>query len=203
MRGLHVLTCLLCAVAAPLVAAEWRIDPARSTAGFTVTNMMVTTVPGTFDKMTGAVHYDPAEPEKASVHVEIDVASVNTGVEKRDNHLRSADFFEVEKYPKMSFTSTRVERAGPGKLRLTGNLSIKYVTKSVTFDVDGPSEPRRTPQGLRANVTATAKISRREFGLLWNHLIEAGGGVVVGDEVTIIMKIEMVEVRPPAPGQGS
>ena len=195
-RSSSLLACVLSVLPAiPASTAEWRIDES-STAGFTVTNMMITTVPGAFERMRGTVSYDPAEPEKASTRVEIDVASVNTGHQKRDDHLRSADFFEVARYPKMTFVSTGVTRAGAGNLKLTGNLTIRDVTRPVTFDVTGPRPLRRTPQGMRISATATTTISRRAFGLLWNRLIEGGGGVVVGDEVTITLKMELAEIRP-------
>ncbi len=152
--------------------------------------MMVSTVRGHFGKMSGTVKYDPEAPEKASVVAEVDVASIDTRNGKRDDHLRSPDFFDAARYPTMKFESTRVEKLGDGSLRLIGNLTIRGVTREVTFDVEGPMPPIKTPRGLRTGASATTKISRKDFGMTWNRAIETGG-VVVGDEVTLTIDIEM------------
>lgn len=191
---------LAVALAMPLTAAEWRIDTNHSAAQFAVKHMMVSTVRGAFEKMTGTVNYDPAAPENASVKVEIDVSTVNTRNAKRDGHLKSPDFFDVAKYPTMTFESTKVQKAGSG-LKLTGNLTLHGVTKEVTFDVDGPAEPVKSRGGLRTGATATAKISRKDFGLTWNRMLEAGG-VTVGDEVDLIIDIEMTQGGAPGGRRG-
>jgi polyisoprenoid-binding protein YceI len=161
---------------------EWQIDPTKSTAGFTVKHMMVNTVRGQFGKLTGTVRYDPKNPLAASVQASVDAATVDTQNAKRDTHLRSADFFDVEKFPTLTFRSTKAEPAGAGKLKLTGDLTMHGVTKTVTFDVEGLNQHKKT---------AKAQISRREFGMLWNKLVETGG-VVVSDEVQIILDVELV-----------
>jgi polyisoprenoid-binding protein YceI len=138
------------------------------------------------------VTYEPGAPEKAQVAVEVDVASVDTRNEKRDAHLRSEDFFFVEKFPTMVFRSKRVERSANGGLRLIGDLTIRGVTKEVTFDVEGLATPIKDARGnLRTGATATAKIHRKDFGLTWNRALEAGGWTV-GDEVTLTVDVELI-----------
>ena len=184
---------LLCA-AAPAAWAElsdWRIDPAHSAAQFSVRHMMVSNVRGHF-KVSGTAKWDPQNPAASSIDAAIDVASLNTREVKRDAHLKSPDFFDAEKFPNMTFKSKKVERAGEGKLKMTGDLTIHGVTKEVVFDVEGPTQELKSPQGTRIGAGATARINRKDFGLAWNRAIE-GGGVVVGDEVQITMDVEMVK----------
>jgi polyisoprenoid-binding protein YceI len=152
--------------------------------------MMVSTVRGHFGKMTGTATYDPANPAAAKVIAEVDVSTIDTRNGKRDDHLRSADFFDVEKYPTMKFESTRIEKTGDG-LKMTGNLTMRGVTKEVVFDVDGPAPPVETARGKRTGASATATISRKDFGMTWNRVIEAGG-VTVGDEVKLTIDIQLV-----------
>ncbi len=192
-QRMHMMTVLGLAVALamPLTAAEWRIDTNHSAAQFSVKHMMVSTVRGAFEKMTGTVDYDPAAPEKASVKVEIDVSTVNTRNAKRDALLKGPDFFNVEEFPTMTFESSKVEKAGSG-MKLTGNLTLHGVTKEVIFDVEGPAPPIKSRGGLRSGATATTKISRKDFGLTWNRMLEAGG-VTVGDEIALIIDIEMTQ----------
>jgi polyisoprenoid-binding protein YceI len=153
--------------------------------------MMVSTVRGHFEKISGTAAYDPAAPDKSSVKVEIETSSINTRNAKRDAHLRSEDFFLSDKFPLMRFESTRVEAVG-GSLRLIGNLTIRDVTKEVTFQLDGLSQPIRDARGnMRTGATATTKISRKDFGLVWNRALEAGG-VTVGDTVDITVDVEMI-----------
>ncbi len=170
--------------------ATWKIDTAHSAAGFGVKHMMVSTVRGTMGKVSGSVVFDSADVSKSSVTAEIDITGINTQNENRDKHLKSADFFDVEKFPKMSFQSARIWKAGSG-LKMAGNLAMHGVTKEVTFDVDGPAAPVAGQGGSkRSGATATAKISRKDFGLTWNRALEAGG-VTVSDEVAITLDIEM------------
>lgn len=123
---------------------------------------------------------------------EVDVTTIDTREPKRDAHLKSADFFDVQKHPVMTFKSTRVEPAGEGKLKLTGDLTIRGVTRQVVFDVEGPTPPIRGPANMeRIGATATARINRKDFGMTWNRLLEAGG-VTVGDEVTITIDAELI-----------
>jgi polyisoprenoid-binding protein YceI len=193
-RALRVLASLLCATAA--YAQDWQIDRAHSAAQFSVRHLMVSTVRGHFGKLTGVVRYDPAKPGEASVEAEVDVSTIDTREAKRDAHLKSPDFFDVEKYPTMTFRSTKLEPAGPGKFKMTGNLTLRGVTRPVVFDLDGVSEPIKDQRGgERMGATATAKINRSDFGMTWNRLLEAGG-VTVGDEVTIVIDAELTR-RPP------
>ena len=183
---------LLCAAAH---AQEWQIDSAHSAAQFSVRHLMVSTVRGHFGKISGTVRYDPANPSAASIQSEVDVSTIDTRVAKRDAHLKSPDFFDVEKYPTMSFTSTKVEPAGSGALKVTGDMTMRGVTKPVVFNVEGLTAPIKDRNGLRMGAAATTKISRQDFGMTWNRAIEAGG-VTVGDEVTITIDVELIQ-RPP------
>jgi polyisoprenoid-binding protein YceI len=197
----HLTTCfaiLACAAASfgPAFAEEWQIDRAHSAAQFSVRHLMVSTVRGHFGKLTGTIRYDPANLSKAVVGAEVDVSTIDTREPKRDAHLKSADFFDVEKFPTMTFKSTKVEPAGQGKVKMTGDLTIRGVTKSVVFDVEGPSPPiKDTRGGVRTGASATTKINRKDFGVSYNRVLEAGG-VVVGDEVTITIDVELIPRTP-------
>jgi polyisoprenoid-binding protein YceI len=177
-----------------LAAAEpatWQIDPNHSAAQFSVRHMMISTVRGQFQKMTGTVQFDPAEPAKSSVDITIDAASVDTRQEMRDKDLKSKNFFDVETYPTLTFKSKRVVASGPGKLKLIGDLTIHGTTKEVTFEVEGPTAPIKDQRGtLHAGASATTTINRKDFGLLYNRALETGG-VMVGDDVNLIIDIEM------------
>jgi len=190
------ITCALLLAAAALAQTQWQIDPAHSAAQFAVSHMMISKVRGQFGKMSGTAVYDAANPSAASVQAEVDVVSIDTREPKRDAHLKSPDFFDVEKFPKMTFKSTKIEPAGAGKLKLTGDLTIHGVTRPVVFTVDGPSAPIKDQRGgQRVGATATATISRKEFGMTWNRVIEAGG-LAVSDDVTITLDIEMATAPP-------
>lgn len=172
---------------------EWQIDPAHSAAHFSVRHLMISNVRGEFSKLSGKVILDSADLTRSSVEISLETASINTREPQRDEHLRSADFFDVANHPVMTFRSRRVEAAGPEHFKLTGDLTIRGVTKEVTFDVEGPTAPQKDPWGnVRAGVTATAKINRKDFGLVYNALIE-GGGVMVGDEVKITIEAELLQ----------
>ncbi|HXX66402.1 MAG TPA: YceI family protein [Polyangiaceae bacterium] len=173
--------------------ATWDIDPVHSAVGFSVRHMMVSTVHGSFGKYTAWVSIDDADIAKSTAHIEIDAASISTGNDKRDDHLRSADFFDVAHFPKIVFDSTRVERRGQASLSLTGNLTIRNVTRPVVLDVSGLTGEVKDPWGgTRRGATATTKISRKDFGLNWNKALDTGG-VVVGDEVTIVLEVELTK----------
>jgi polyisoprenoid-binding protein YceI len=189
-RALFALTFIVCSAVSS--AQEWQIDRAHSAAQFSVRHLMVSTVRGHFGKLTGTVQYNPAKPSAAVVQAEVDVSTIDTREAKRDAHLKSPDFFDVEKYPAMTFRSTKVEPAGPGKLKVTGDFTMRGVTRPVVFEVDGLTEPVKDRAGLRMGAVATAKISRKDFGMTWNRVIEAGG-VSVGDEVTITIDVELVQ----------
>lgn len=172
---------------------EWQIDPAHSAAHFSVRHLMISNVRGEFSKLSGKVILDSADLTRSNVEVSLETASVNTREPQRDEHLRSADFFDVANHPLMTFQSRRIEAEGPENFKLTGDLTIRGITKEVTFDVEGPTPPQKDPWGnVRAGVTATAKINRKDFGLVWNALVE-GGGVLVGDEVKITIEAELLQ----------
>ena len=172
-------------------AVTWRIDPSHSSAQFSVRHMMISTVRGQFGGVKGTVVYDPKNPAASTVEATIDVTTINTGQAKRDSDLKSEDFFDAKRYPEMKFKSKSVEVAGPGKLKVSGDLTINATTRPVVLDVEGPTPPIRDPQGReKVGVNATTKISRKEFGILYNPIME-GGGVTVSDEVSIVLEIEL------------
>ena len=174
-------------------AATYMIEPAHSSAHFKVRHLMIANVRGEFSKISGTVKIDPSNPAATSITAEIPVDSINTREPDRDKHLKSADFFDVEKFPTMSFKSTKVSTTGAGEGTVEGDLTIRDVTKSVVFQVEGPTAPTKDPWGnLRVGVAATTKISRKEFGLTWSAPLEAGG-VMIGDEVTITLEVEFVK----------
>jgi polyisoprenoid-binding protein YceI len=177
---------------------QWQIDPAHSAAHFSVRHLMISNVRGEFTKLTGSAQINPADLAKSTVEVTIEAGSLNTREPQRDEHLRSPDFFDVANYPTLTFRSKRVEPLGAEAFKLTGDLTIRGVTKQVTFDVEGPTPSVKDPWGnTRAGVTASAKINRKDFGLVWNALTEAGG-VVVGDEVKITIDAELIQLAPAA-----
>jgi polyisoprenoid-binding protein YceI len=184
MRKLSV---VLLSVAA--LAADYSIDPAHSSASFGVTHMMVSTVRGQFSKVSGTVRYDPNDLAGSRVEASIDAATIDTQQAKRDAHLRSADFFDTEKYPNITFRSTRWTREN-GKLKIAGDLTIHGITKPVVLDVTGPgAEVKGADGSMLIGATASTTVSRRAFGLTWNKLMETGGAVV-GDEISITLDIE-------------
>jgi polyisoprenoid-binding protein YceI len=181
-----------------LAAASYQIDPAHSLAGFTVRHMMVSNVSGAFSKLSGTVDFDPNHPSQSKVDVTIDAASVDTRSSGRDNDLRSVNFFDVATYPAITFKSTRVDKAGEGKYRVVGDLTMHGVTKEVVLDVDGPTPEVQVQRGFHAGASATTKIDRKDFGITWNRALDSGG-VVVSDEVRINIEVELVrKAQPPA-----
>ncbi len=173
--------------------STWNIDATHSTAEFKIRHLMISNVKGSFPKLSGVLTLDESDVTKSSVEATIDVASIETRDAQRDTHLKSADFFDVEKFPEMKFKSTKVVQKGGGEGTVEGDLTIRDVTKPVVFDVVGPTEQTKDPWGnLRVGVEATTKISRKEFGLTWSAPLEAGG-VMVGDEVTITLEVEFVK----------
>ena len=178
---------------APAANSNWQIDPAHSSAQFSVRHMAISTVRGAFSKVTGSVVLDDKDVSKSTVEVTIDANSVDTRVPDRDNDLRSEKFFDVVHYPSITFKSKRVEQAAPGKLKVTGDLTIRGTTKEVVLDVEGPTAPMKDPWGNTRNAaTATTKINRQDFGVKWNATLD-NGGVVVGDDVSIIIDVELVK----------
>jgi polyisoprenoid-binding protein YceI len=196
VRGNRVLLAALAVVltsavfAAPSGAqtSTWQIDPAHANAQFTVRHLSISNVSGQFNKMSGTVQLDDKDITKSSVNATIDVSSVDTRDNSRDGDLKSDHFFDVAKYPTMTFTSTQIESAGPGKLKMTGNLTLHGVTKVVTFDVDGPSDAITDPwKNQRRGASATTTINRRDFG------ITTYPAAAIGDDVKITLDIEFIK----------
>jgi len=195
-------TALAVVVSLPAAAttSTWQIDPNHSAAQFAVRHLAISTVRGAFTKVSGTVQFDDRDISKSSVEVTIDAASVDTRVPNRDKDLRSDHFFEVEKYPTLTFKSTKVEQVETGKLKVTGDLTIHGVTKQVVLDVEGPTAPVKDPWGnQRAAANATTKINRQDFGVKWNAKMD-NGGWVVGDDVAITIDVEMVQKGAPKSG---
>ena len=187
---------------APQVATKvWEIDPAHSSAQFSVRHMMIANVKGEFTKVSGRVNFDPENPEASSVEAHVDVNSISTREPDRDAHLKSADFFDVAKFPNMTFKSKRIVKNSDGSLQLVGDLTIHGVTRETAFALEGPTAPLKDPWGnVRRGASATARINRKDFGLTWNAALEAGG-VLVGDEVKITLDVELVQKAAPAAGE--
>ena len=195
MKNIIVSISTIIALALPTFAcaSTWTIDPEHSNVGFKVRHLMVSNVKGSFEKHTGTVEIDDKDITKSKVEVSIDTNSINTNVQKRDEHLRNAYFFDVAKYPTMTFVSKKVATAGKDKLKVTGDLTLHGVTKQVVLDVEGPTKESKDPWGnIRKGATATTKINRKDFGLVWNKALETGG-VAVGEEITITLEIEMIK----------
>jgi polyisoprenoid-binding protein YceI len=182
----------------PLGPIEWRIDPNHSAANFSVRHNVVSTVRGQLGRITGTIQYDGRNINSISADVSIDVKGINTQNTGRDDHLRTADFFDVENHPDMTFTSRRVEPGANGGFKLVGDLTIRGTTKEVALDVEPPAEIVKTARDVRTGTSATTKISRKEFGVLWNRLIETLP--VVGDEVSITIDLQVIRPEPPAGG---
>lgn len=192
-----VVAALVLASPSLAVAAEYVIDSAHSGANFSVKHMMVSNVRGAFSKVTGSANIDEKDITKSTVEAVIDATTVNTNEPKRDEHLRSADFFDTEKYPTITFKSTKVEKAGEN-LKVTGNLTLHGVTKPVVLDVEGFTTEAKDPWGnTKRGGTATTKINRKDFGLGWNSVLETGG-VAVGEEVAITLDLELNKKQAPA-----
>ena len=170
----------------------WAIDPAHSHVEFGVRHLMISTVKGRFADVQGTVVGSDDSFRDAVVDITIGVASIDTRQADRDTHLRSADFFEVEKFPAMTFKSTRVEPKGDDEFRVAGQLTIRGITKEVSLDVTSEGRGKDPWGGERAGFSATAKINRRDFGLTWNQVLEAGG-FAVGDEIKISIDVELVK----------
>ena len=174
-------------------AATWQIDPDHSSFQFKVRHLTVSNVKGDFTKVKGAVTIDDKDISNLNVELTIDAASVNTGHAKRDEHLRASDFFDVAKYPAITFVSKKVVKDGPDRLKVTGDLTIHGVTREVTVNVEGPTQEIKDPRGnFRRGAAGTARINRKDFGLIWNRALETGG-VVVGEDVDIFVEIELIK----------
>jgi polyisoprenoid-binding protein YceI len=196
VRGTRTLLAALAVVFTSAVAAapsnaqttNWQIDPAHANAQFSVRHLSISNVSGQFNKVSGTVQLDDKDVTKSVVNATVDVASVDTRDNGRDSDLKSDHFFDVAKYPTMTFTSTKIENAGAGKLKMTGNLTLHGVTKEVTFDVDGPSDAITDPwKNLRRGASATTTINRRDFG------ITTYPAAAIGDDVKITLDIEFIK----------
>jgi len=186
---------LLAALAAPALAqttSTWEIDPAHSSIQFGVRHLMISTVKGKFPKFTATAVADEKEPTRAVVEASIDTASIDTGEAKRDEHLRSPDFFDVAKYPAITFKSTKVEPAGDHRYKLHGDLTMHGVTKPVVLDVEATQQVKGMRGETRAGARATTKVNRKDFGINWSKTMD-GGGVVVGDDVDVTIEVEGVK----------
>lgn len=183
----------------PLGPNQWRIDTGHSQANFSVRHNVVSTVRGQLGPITGTIEYDGKDIQSLKADVAIDVTKINTQNQNRDNHLRTDDFFNVEKFPALTFKSKRVEPVGDGKFRLIGDLTIRDKTNEVVLDVEGPAPAMKTGRGIVTGATATTKISRKEFGVLWNRMIEAMP--VVSDEVQVTIDLELTRPAPPGATQ--
>jgi polyisoprenoid-binding protein YceI len=177
-------------------AGDWEIDASHSSAGFAVKHMMVSTVRGQFEKMSGTVKIDDQDPTKSIIDVTIDAASIDTRDAKRDEHLKSPDFFDVAKHPKITFKSKKIVKGANGKLLATGDLTMRGVTKPVTLQVEPLSQALKNPWGQTVRgVSATATLNRKDWGLAWNKALETGG-VLVGEEVQLQIDAELVAKTP-------
>jgi polyisoprenoid-binding protein YceI len=172
----------------------YKIDPVHSTAGFKIRHLMVANVRGEFPGLSGIITFDPASPANSRVEADIDVKTITTRDDQRDTHLKSPDFFDVEKFPTMRFVSRKVVPNGNGESKVIGDLTIHGVTKEVTLDVEGPSPEVKDPWGnTKSGIAASTKIKRSDFGLTWNAALETGG-VLVGDDVQIHIEAELAKV---------
>lgn len=187
-----VVTALAMAASAAAQAGTWQIDPNHSSAQFSVKHLGVSTVRGAFTKVSGTANYDPSDPSKTTLEATIDANSLDTRVEMRDNDLRSPNFFDVQKYPTITFKSKQVKPGGAGKLQITGDLTIHGVTKEVVLDVDGPSAPIPDPMHMgkqRIGASAATKVNRKDFGV-------NGAPSMVGDDITITIDAELFQIQP-------
>ena len=172
-------------------SVKYTIDPAHSTAGFKVRHLMVSNVRGEFSGISGTVEFAPGAPENSRVDVRIDASTIHTRDDQRDAHLKSADFLDVAKFPEITFVSKKIAGAG-GEWKVTGDLTIHGVTREVTLDVEGPALEAKDPWGnIKTGATAVTKISRKDFAMEFNMVLETGG-VMVGDEIAITLEVELL-----------
>jgi polyisoprenoid-binding protein YceI len=170
----------------------WKVDSAHSNVEFAVRHLMITTVKGRFAEVSGEVTSDDNDPAKGAVDITIHAASIDTREPQRDAHLRSADFFDIEKYPAITFRSTRIDNVKGDHFTLVGDLTMHGVTREVALDVTAEGRATDPWGGQRAGFTATGKVKRSDFGLTWNQALETGG-VVVGDDIKISLDVELVK----------
>jgi polyisoprenoid-binding protein YceI len=202
MKALSMKFAVLAAFAAGLAlpasagTTTYQIDPRHSSANFSVTHLLISKVPGEFHGVTGTIVVDDGDITKSTVNVNIDASTVDTNEPDRDKDLKSPNFFDVAKYPAITFRSTKIEKNPDGSLKVTGDLTIHGVTKSVVLNATPPQSPIKDPWGLtRTATSATTRINRREFGITWNKTLD-NGGAIVSDDVNISLDVEMIV--PPA-----
>jgi polyisoprenoid-binding protein YceI len=181
--------------AAPAFAQTWQIDTAHSRAQFTVRHLMISDIRGDFGAVTGTVDYDGKDITKAKVNATIDVKSITTRVEKRDEHLKSDDFLDVANHPTMTFVSTSIKPAAGGKYAMTGNLTIRGTTKPVTFELTAPAGPITSRGTTKIGAAASGKINRKDFGVKYHEVMD-NGGLGVADEVFIQLDVELIQRAP-------
>ena len=191
MRRLPLIA--LCLAVSPVFASTWDIDPAHTSVQFSVRHLMISNVRGELRKVAGTVRADDQDPTRSVIEATIDAASVDTREAKRDEHLRSADFLDVEHYPTITFRSKKIEKTGDARYKVVGDLTLHGVTHEVTLDVDGPTPPVTDPRGtVRAGAQAKTRIDRRDFGITWSKSLD-GGGVVVGNDLDVTIDIEAIK----------
>jgi len=176
----------------------WQIDSAHSEISFAVRHMMISTVRGRFEKFSGVVNFEEENPAATTVDVQIEAASINTKEAQRDGHLRSPDFLDAEKHPYLTFKSKRVEVVDSHHARLHGDLAIRDITRPVVLDVEYAGIAKSPWGTISAGFSAQAKINRKDWNLTWNQMLETGG-VLVGDEVTVLIELEIVKIPEQAP----
>ena len=175
------------------VTTTWKLDPAHSSAEFKVKHMMISNVKGTFSGLSGTLTEHATDKTLSTIEASVDISTISTGDAQRDAHLKCADFFEAEKYPNMTFRSSKVQPNGDGGYKVIGDLTIHGITRQQTFVVDGPSEPGKDPWGnTRIGLSATTKINRKDYGLNWNAALETGG-ILVGDDVNITIEAQFIK----------
>jgi polyisoprenoid-binding protein YceI len=178
---------------APSAVSTWNLDAAHSVAEFKVKHMMISNVKGQFTKLTGTLKFDEQDIINSTVEASIEAGSIHTSDAQRDAHLKSADFFDVEKFPALTFKSTSITRKSDDELAVAGDLTIHGITRKVVFTVEGPTPPAKDPWGnTRLGLSATARINRKDYGLTWNAALETGG-ILVGDEITITLDVQFVK----------
>jgi polyisoprenoid-binding protein YceI len=194
MRSILRVAALLIAAALPCSAqvSTWQLDPAHSAAQFSARHMMISTVRGDFQKMTGTLQLDEKDVTKSTIEVTIDASTVDTREPRRDADLKSANFLDVANFPTITFKSKSVSKAGDGGLKVTGDLTIHGVTKEVVLDVEGPTPAIKMGNNLRRGASATTKINRKDFGITWSRTLD-GGGMVVSEEVNITLDVEFLQ----------
>lgn len=190
-----IITIIALALPSGASASIWTVDPDHSNLGFRIQHFMISYVNGNFRKYTGTFALNDKDTTQSKVEFTIDANSINTNVEKRDQHLRSADFFDVAQFPTITFVSRKVAQVGPDKMHVTGDLTLRGVTREVTLIFEGLSKEIKDPWGnIRKGGTASTKLNRMDFGMGWNKPLETGG-VFIGEEVFINLDIEMIKAK--------